>query len=180
MVKTKKKDARTSNYSTDNLTEENVTISRKLKQTLKSKYENYWLSEKIEEKWNNVVMATHLSSSNSLVCQITCFCKDKIKINKLSRSPTTKARWIYSNYHSHFEKKHALKNNSMVKGEVQPTAKQSNLMNFLTQLDSSSNKDQNNKDVEISETDEFSMVENRDQNFLNFEEIARSTTPFIQ
>ncbi|XP_044758739.1 uncharacterized protein LOC123316627 [Coccinella septempunctata] len=175
-----KKEIKSLQFSTQNLTEENETISRKLKQTLKSKFKNYWLSERIEEQWNNVMMKTYLTPSNSLNCQITCFCNQKIIINKLSRSCTTKARWIYSNYHTHFEKKHILKKNPIMSTKSATKSKpiQSKIIQFVTQPDVfTENEDQEikNPDIKISEKGKF----DRSETSLDFENISRSTTPFV-
>ncbi|XP_044745520.1 uncharacterized protein LOC123307329 [Coccinella septempunctata] len=89
--------------------EENSFISRQTKQSLKAKYEIEFITEDYDSAWNRMHFQTSLNAANYLICYITCFCEERIKVSKLPKSKNCKPRWILSNFYVHFEKKHIRK-----------------------------------------------------------------------
>lgn len=121
---------------TVDISTESKTILKIIKHWAATKYKE--VNSAVFDNMKIFCTVSESSSSNvAMTCTINCFCGTNIKITKISRSPGGSSRWIYTNYYTHFNRRHLSSLQNLVPTTLEKRNYQENsgIERFLVKLD---------------------------------------------
>lgn len=92
--------------NTTDISLENKYILKTIKNWTNTKFESFDTAV-FDNMKIFCTVAESTNSNVSMTCTINCFCGINIKISKMSRSSGGSSRWIYTNYYTHFNRRHS-------------------------------------------------------------------------